>query len=123
MVAIQKVTKSGVEYIPVIEPRQNGYKVIKSDLYSDSTGRSAETGTLMRYLIRSNVVSIELQYEGTESDIASIESLYTGTTLSVTYRDNSSYVTKDMYPSDRAKDVESLRSSGRVAFTVTLIEI
>ena len=56
MVAIQKVTKSGVEYIPVIEPRQNGYKVIKSDLYSDSTGRSAETGTLMRYLIRSNVV-------------------------------------------------------------------
>ena len=60
---------------PGIEPVQNGYKITKSDLYSDNTGRSAETGAMLRYLIRSNVVSIELQYEGTESEISGIETL------------------------------------------------
>ncbi len=123
MVAIQKVTKSGTEYIPPIEPIQNGYKVTKSDIYSDSTGRSAETGVLLKYLIRANVVSIELQYEGTETEINSIESIFTGTTLNVTYRDGGTYVSKDMYPSDRAKSIESLRGNGRFSFAVTLVEI
>lgn len=119
MVAIRTVNGTA----PAIEPVQNGYKLTKSDLYSDSTGRSAETGIMIRYLIRSNVVSIELQYEGTESQISSIEALYSSGTLSVQYRDNGSYYTKNFYPSDRVKDVESLRSSGRVRFTVSLIEL
>ena len=108
---------------PGIEPVQNGYKIVKSDLYSDNTGRSSETGEMLRYLIRSNVVSIELQYEGTESEISGIESLYSPGTLSVEFRDNGSYVTKNFYPSDRVKDVESLKSLGRVKFSVSLIEI
>lgn len=108
---------------PGIEPVQNGYKIVKSDLYSDNTGRSSETGEMLRYLIRSNVVSIELQYEGTESEISGIESLYSPGTLSVEFRDNGSYVTKSFYPSDRVKDVESLKSSGRVKFSLSLIEI
>ena len=119
MVAIQTVDNTA----PAIEPIQDGYKITKSDLYSDSTGRSSETGYMMRYKIRSNVVSIELQYEGTEAQISSIEALYSGSTLSVCYRDNGSYVTKNMYPSDRNKEIDSLKGKGRVKFTVTLVEI
>lgn len=123
MVAIKKVTKGGHEYTPVIEPLQNGFKVTKSDLYSDSTGRSAETGVLIQYLIRSNVYSIELQYSGTVAQIADIEALYTGTSYIVEFNDNGSYVSKTMYPSDRVKDTESLKGIGRVNFTVTLVEL
>lgn len=108
---------------PGIEPVQNGYKIIKSDLYSDNTGRSSETGQMLRYIIRSGVVSIELQYEGTEAEISSIEALYSSNTLSVQFRDNGEYVTKSFYPSDRAKDVESLKNQGRVRFAVSLVEI
>lgn len=123
MVAIKTVTKSGVVYIPPIEPLQNGYRITKADLYSDSTGRSAETGALMQYLIRSDVVSIELQYSGTVADIGTLESIFTGTSLSVEYNDNGTYVTKNMYPSDRVKETESLKGKGSVNFSVTLTEI
>ncbi len=119
MVAIETVN----DVAPVIEPTQKGYKVTKADLYSDSTGRSSETGHMMRYLIRSGVVTIELQYEGTVAEIASIEALYSATTLNVKYFDNGEYYTKNFYPSDRVKDTESLRDKGRVIFTVSLIEI
>lgn len=119
MVAIRSV--GGIP--PPIEPLRNGYRVTKSDLYSDSTGRSAETGHLLQYIIRKNIVSIELQYEGSEEQIAELESLFSGTSFSVTYRDNGDYYTKDMYPSDRVKDVESLRDEGRIRFSVTLVEI
>lgn len=124
MVAIKTVNGTA----PVIEPAQNGYKVVKSDLYSDSTGRSAETGMMLQYIVRSNVVSLELRYEGTEHEIGAIESLYSAQKLTVCYRDdinetNVKYYTKDFYPSDRVKDVESLRDKGRVVFSVSLIEI
>ena len=108
---------------PCIEPIQNGYKVTKSDLYSDNSGRSAETGTMLRYRIRENVYSIELQYEGTETEISGIETLFTGSTLVVEFRDNGSYITRNFYPSDRVKDVESLKNEGRVKFSVSLVEI
>ena len=132
MVAIRTVNGTA----PVIEPTQNGYKIMKSDLYSDSTGRSAETGMMLQYIIRSNVVSIELRYEGTEHEIGAIESLYSAQKLTVCYRDDINetetannvttevkYYTKDFYPSDRVKDIESLRDKGRVVFSVSLIEI
>lgn len=119
MVAIRTVNNTA----PVIEPTKDGYKITKGDLYSASTGRSSETGHLMRYLIRANVTTIELQYVGTESQIASIESLYSAQTLSVEFRDNGSYITKSMYPSDRVKDTESLKQKGKVKFSVSLVEI
>lgn len=119
MIAIKTV--NGVA--PTIEPLQDGYSTTKSDLYSESTGRSAETGHLLRYTIRTGIVTIELHYEGTIADIASMESLLSASTMTVEYYDNGSYVTKNFYPSDRQKKTKSLRGAGWASLAVTLVEI
>lgn len=46
--------------IPPSEPIK--MNISKSNLYSDSTKRSAETGTLLMHLIRKNVYTLELEY-------------------------------------------------------------
>lgn len=92
-----------------LQPTKGGYNVAKSDLYSDSTGRSAETGALIAYIIRRNVYTIELEYVGTAAQIAQIEALIDNAPArrySVEFLDNGTYVTKTMYPSDRQKSTE-----------------
>ena len=93
-----------------LQPRKGGYRVTKADLYSDSTARSAETGVLIPYLVRSNVYTIEVEYIGTAAQIADIESIIAPSSglrqYSVEFLDNSTYVTKTMYPSDRSKPTE-----------------
>ena len=49
------------------------YSIQKLDLYSDATGRSAETGILLLYLIRKNIYNIKLEYSGIAEEIASAE--------------------------------------------------
>lgn len=121
MVAIRYINDTA----PPIEPAQDGYKVNKADLYSDATGRSAETGKLLQYLVRKNVYTIELTYQGTVAQIAGIEALIDGTNLKVEFLDDSytTYKTKYMYPSDRAKEIKSLKDGGKVTLSFSLIEI
>ncbi|MBR6070663.1 MAG: hypothetical protein IKP78_08760 [Ruminococcus sp.] len=108
---------------PPIEPVAGGYRITKSDLYSDATGRSAETGKMLAYPVRLGVYSIELEYLGCDSDIAAIEQLISGTSLQVTFRDNGQYITRTMYPSDREKETEIVLSgTARQRLTFSLIE-
>nr|DAM48012.1 MAG TPA: hypothetical protein [Caudoviricetes sp.] len=121
-IAIKSIKNGEIEFNPVIEPVS--YSVKKADIYSDSTGRSAETGVLIAYLIRKNVYTIQLEYYGNDSQISKIETMINSAVLDVTFWDNGNYVTKTMYPSDREKTVNSLTSSrnGRYTLSFSLIE-
>ncbi len=121
-------TVNGTNMANKLQPTANGYKVTKSDLYSDSTSRSAETGILIPYLIRTDVYNIALEYVGTADEISEIEALYApsgGTRqYSVEFLDNSTYFTKTMYPSDREKPTEIIIDGvPRIRLTLTLIEL
>lgn len=119
MVAVRSINGAA----PPIEPLRNGYRITKSDIYSDSTSRSTETGRLLQYLIRTGVVTIELQYEGTVAEISALEELVSGTSLTVVFLDRGTYVTKHMYPSDRVKEIISLNGNGIQRLSFSLIEI
>ena len=112
---------NGVE--PSLKPLKNGYRITKSDIYSDSTGRSAETGHLLAYPVRKNIHTIELEFLGTDSEIAEIENLIDDTSLSVTFLDNGTEKTCTMYPSDRVKSVEVIQNGiARQRLSFSLIE-
>lgn len=117
MVLIKKINSSA----PAIEPFK--YDVTRSDLYSDSSGRSAETGTMLLYPIRSGVYKIELEYQGNAAEISAIEQLISGTTFSVEFLYNDSYVTKTMYKGDRVNSYQKIINGvSRQILTVSLIE-
>ena len=96
---------NGVDCTNKLQPAKEGYTVTKSDLYADSTGRSAETGVMLAYLIRRDVYSLALEYVGKAPQIREIEQLFAGASrqYQVTFLDNDQYVTANMYPSDRTK--------------------
>lgn len=120
-IIIQKIINGTAKFEPVIEPFS--YSIQKSDLYSDATGRSAETGVLLAYLIRKNIYTIKLEYCGNEEEISSIEKMIDNSFLKVTFLDGTQYVTKNMYPSDREKNAEIIRNeSGIYTLSFSLIE-
>ncbi len=84
---------------PVIQPCV--YSATCSDLYSDSTGRTAETGQLISHLIRSSVYKIQVTFKGKIEEVSSINTLFSGTSLSVVFSFLGEYRTCTMYPSDR----------------------
>ncbi|WP_303824470.1 hypothetical protein [Ruminococcus flavefaciens] len=96
---------NGVDCTNKLQPAKEGYTVTKSDLYADSTGRSAESGVMLAYLIRRDVYSLALEYVGKAPQIREIEQLFAGASrqYQVTFLDNDQYVTANMYPSDRTK--------------------
>ena len=67
LVPIQTV--NGHDMSGKLQPAKDGYSVTKSDLYSDSTGRSL-TGVMQTYIVRKDVYSIEVKYIGTAAQIA-----------------------------------------------------
>lgn len=116
------VIKSINGIAPPIEPLS--FTVIKSDLYSDSTGRSSETGTLQQYPIRFGVYSLALEYQGFDAEIKAIENMISGSSMTVVFLDNGTYVTKEMYPSDRENTTEKIINGvGRHKLTFNLIEL
>lgn len=116
------VIKSINGIAPPIEPLN--FSITKSDLYSDSTGRSSETGTLLQYPIRFGVYSIALEYLGNDIEISALENLIAGSSLTVVFLDNGAYVTKQMYPSDRENITEKIVNGvGRHRLTFNLIEL
>lgn len=111
-----------------LQPKKGGYTVTKADLYSDATSRSAETGVMIPHLIRRDVYSIELEYVGTAAQIHEIDQIIAPTggvrQYSVEFLDDSSYVTKTMYPSDRQKPVEVIIDGvPKMSLSFSLVEI
>lgn len=109
-----------------LQPVKGGYRLRKSDLYSDATGRTAETGKLLSYIIRKDVCTIELEYRGTADQIAEIESIIAPVTrqYSVEFLDNGSYITRTMYPSDRQKSTSVIIDGvPHMTLSFTLVEV
>lgn len=120
-VIIQKIVNGGRTFEPTTEPSE--YSIQKSDLYSDSTGRSAETGVMLAYLVRRNIYTIQLKYCGNDKEISDIEKMIDNTVLEVTFLDGGSYKTKTMYPSDREKNAEIIRDKkGIYSLSFSLVE-
>ncbi|MDE5771370.1 MAG: hypothetical protein K2I06_07045 [Ruminococcus sp.] len=102
-----------------VQPLSNGYQVTKSDLLSSGSGRSAETGTALRYPIRLGTYKLNLKFRGTMSEIAQVDSLVSRFEQTVIFTCCGQTVQKLMYPSDR-----SINCSGFTAeLSVNLIEI
>lgn len=112
MLAIKSI--NGVQ--PVIQPLMDGYNVTKADLYSDSTKRTAETGTLILTPIRFNVYSIELKFKGTSAEISAVDSLISGNAFEACFLFCGEYVTKNMYASDRIVTDNGLTAELSVSF-------
>lgn len=116
-VLIKKITSDEVTAVPKLEPIS--YTLQKSDLYSDATGRSAETGKLLAYPIRQNIYTIRLEYYGNEAEIRQIEKMIDNSLLEVTFMDGNDCVTKTMYPSDREKTAQFLGKNGRGMYSLS----
>ena len=68
--------------------------------------------------------SIELEYLGSDSDIADMESLIDGSKLTVQFIHNGTQAEAVMYPSDRVNETEIiLNGKGRHRLSFTLIEV
>ncbi|MDE6678703.1 MAG: hypothetical protein K2K02_06655 [Ruminococcus sp.] len=120
-IVIREIRSSAGNFSPEIEPLT--YSIQKSDLYSDATGRSAETGVLLSYPIRRNIYKIQLEYYGNNNDIRYIENMINSSTLNVTFLENGSHIVKTMYPSDREKTAEIIRNGkGLYRLSFSLIE-
>lgn len=122
MIAIKSV--NGKE--PLIEP--DTFDVSTFDLYSDSTGRTSETGEMIAYLIRPDVYKIELVYTGSAGEIRAIRKLYSLSeneiSLKVEFLDLDEYITKLMYPGDRKQSTlrYSKLGDGRFSLSLSLTE-
>ena len=110
---------------PLLQPVKDGYKVTKSDLYSDSSRRTAETGSMLLYPIRKNVYSIEVTYSGPSDKIAEVDAAMNGSsTYLVEFLDSGSYVEKTMYFSDRSKETSIIIDGVQYErLTFSLIEV
>ena len=110
---------------PLLQPVKDGYKVTKSDLYSDSSRRTAETGSMLLYPIRKNVYSIEVTYSGPSDKIAEVDAAMNGSsTYLVEFLDSGSYVEKTMYFSDRSKETSIIVDGVQYErLTFSLIEV
>lgn len=106
---------------PPCEPMR--MTITSSDLYSASSKRSAETGKLLLYPIRTGVVTIELEYLLTEAQTDELEKLISGTFLEVEFYDGGKVKKADMYPSDRIKELLGTADDRKYRLSFSLIEI
>lgn len=105
---------------PVLEPMN--YGITKSDLYSDKSGRSAESGDMLLYPIRTDVYSIELEFVGTAAEIKHIQSLIVGGDFLVVFLDEGDYVSRYMYASDRSLETLGVPNARKYRLSFSLIE-
>lgn len=107
---------------PAAQPLSDGYSVLTSDLVSSASGRSAETGKVLRYLVRANTYKLLLKFKGETADVAQVYSLMKAFTLTVCFYDptiTGGYITADFYSGDI-----TFTPKGDVAeLSVNLIEI
>lgn len=104
---------------PAVQPLRDGYNVIKSDLLSDGSGRSAETGEAIRYLVRKDTFKLNLKFKGTVEEIAQVDNLVSRFTQTVKFNHLGETFTLKMYPNDR-----NVVSNGVTAeLSVNLIQV
>ena len=109
--------------LPIAPKADSGYNVTTQDLDSESSGRSAETGVLLRYPIRQGVYKIALAFRGRNTDIRKIKDLIAPVRLTVKFYDLDRWVTKDMYVGDRTqKLLPVVGQEGWSDFSFNLIE-
>lgn len=102
-----------------VQPLRDSYAVIVSDLLSEGSGRSVETGRAIRYLVRKDAYKLNLKFKGLPDEIAQVESLVTQFTQHVIFRYNGKIIETDMYPGDRTVTTNGFTSE----LSVNLIEI
>lgn len=88
---------------PAVQPLMDGYSVTTSDLLSSGSGRSAETGRTIRYLVRANTYKLSLKFMGKSADVAQVYGLIKAFTLRVCFYDptvTGGYATADFYSGD-----------------------
>jgi len=115
MLAIESIDGESL----AVQPLRDGYSVITSDLLSDGSGRSAETGEVIRYLIRKGVFKLNLKFKGTVEEIAQVDGLVSRFTQTVKFNHLGRAYTLKMYPGDR-----NIVSNGLTAeLSVNLIQV
>lgn len=115
MLAIESINNTTL----AVQPLSDGYSVTCSDLLADGSGRSAETGAVMRYPIRRNVYKINLKFKGKSADIAQVNALVSEFTQTVKFLHAGEYHTANFYPSDR-----NMNDKGLIAeLSVNLIQL
>ncbi len=110
-------------FVDLIEPTV--FEISRSDLYSDSSSRSSETGDMMLYPIKYGVYTLTLEFVGTPAEIKSVENLITGRcgfTVKFIDYENSAAVQKKMYASDRKKVPLGTPASRKYRLSFNLIE-
>ncbi len=115
MLAIESIDGEAL----AVQPLRDGYGVTTSDLLADGSGRSAETGTAIRYLIRQNTFKLTLKFKDESEKIAQVIPLLSRFEQTVKFRYAGEMITVKMYPGDR-----TLNDNGLTAeFSVNLIQI
>ena len=87
---------------PAVQPLRDSYSVVTSDLLADGSGRSAETGAAIRFLIRAGVFKLNLKFKGSLAEIAQVKGLVSAFTQTVVFRYLGGEYTVTMYPGDRS---------------------
>lgn len=98
MLVIESIDGEPLAVQPLIN---GGYNVITSDLLADGSGRSAETGEAIRYLIRKNMFKLNLKFKGEIEEISQVNSLVSRFTQTVKFNYLGTLYTVKMYPGDR----------------------
>lgn len=97
----------------------------KSDLYSDSSKRSAETGRLMLYPIRKNIYTLELEFLLDSGQTEFLENTLEilGTKIIVQFDENGTKKSLETYLSDRTKELQGTENSRKYRISFSLTEI
>ena len=85
------------------EPLSDGFNVSVFDIDSDASGRSSETGELLRYPIREGVHKISLKFRCKGSAARAILDMVSPQRFSVTFWDMDGWLTLPMYVGDRSR--------------------
>lgn len=106
-----------------ISPTTDGYTVTVYDIDSENSNRSAETGVLIRYIIRKDTYKIELAFRGSAENIRSLRDMISTSSLTVVFWDIDRWVTKNMYCSDRSQKLLPVPNcNGWYDFSFSLVE-
>lgn len=115
MLAIESINGT----VPAVQPLRDGYGVVRSDLLADGSGRSSETGTAIRYLIRQGLFKLNLKFKGSIAEINQVNGLVSSYTQAVIFNYLGERFTVQMYPGDR-----TVTDNGYTAeLTVNLVQI
>lgn len=99
MLVIESINGEPLAVQPLIN---GGYNITTSDLLADGSGRSAETGEAIRYLIRKNTFKLSLKFKGELEQIAQVNSLVSQFTQTVKFNYLGTFHTVKMYSGDRS---------------------